>query len=130
MKHFMRIVHLHNVQKEVEVHQKLLNQIKKKQVLKKNPKKEKQKEKLKNQKEKQKEKAKGKSLVNKEFMNSLINNRYIPDNRSGIQLIEHYSYGMNPDGSRITPRVEEKIKTTQKLDQNPKPTIQKTRKHK
>lgn len=95
---------------------------------KKKPKKRKTKRKVKKPKRKTKRKARG--LVNEQFMNSLTDNRYIPDNRSGIQLLEHQSYGMNPDGSRITPRVEGKIKTTRTLVQNPKPTIKKSRKHK
>ena len=98
---------------------------------KKKPKKRKTKRKHKKLKRKTKRKAKGKSntLVNEQFMNSLTDNRYIPDNRSGIQLLEHQSYGMNPDGSRITPRVEGKIKTTRTLVSRSKPTIKKTRKH-
>ena len=89
----------------------------------------KSKRKVKKPKRKTKRKARG--LVNEHFMNSLTDNRYIPDNRSGIELIEHQSYGMNPDGSRITPRVEGKIKTTRTLvsSSKPKSTIKKTRKH-
>tara|TARA_Y100000816_G_scaffold247293_1_gene195967 strand:- start:4250 stop:4672 length:423 start_codon:yes stop_codon:yes gene_type:complete len=72
-----------------------------------------------------KTKRKASGLVNEQFMNLLTDNRYIPDNRSGIQFIEHQSYGRNPDGSRIIPRVERKIKTTRIPSSNSK--IKKTR---
>ena len=99
---------------------------------KKKPKKRKTKRKVKKSKRKTKTKARGKSntLVNEQFMKSLTDDRYVPDNRSGIQFIENQSYGMNPDGSRITPRVEGKNKTTRTIVSSSKPTIKKTRKHK
>ena len=128
-------LHHVQIQKKVEVHQKVLHQKEQKQLVKK-PKKRKTKRKVKKSKRKvkkpkRKTKRKARGLVNEHFMNSLTDNRYIPDNRSGIELIEHQSYGMNPDGSRITPRVEGKIKTTRTLvsSSKPKSTIKKTRKH-
>tara|TARA_B100001173_G_C16027319_1_gene564689 strand:- start:3926 stop:4522 length:597 start_codon:yes stop_codon:yes gene_type:complete len=54
---------------------------------------------------KTKRKASGLSLVSKEFDKSITNQPVI-DDTPGIQLIEKYSYAMNPDGTQVQPRIE------------------------